>query len=208
MGIEAQGTLLEVSSGSGSAENIEGITLGAITKVTITDHGFSVGDVVAFASILGTTELNGQSAMILAVEDDDFYVGIDSSAYTAWSSAGTATPAAYTKIGEVLTWDGPGGEASVIDMTHLQSTRREKLMGIPDEGQITLGINRDFTDTGQAVLAQARADRAQKNFRVTYSDDSVQTFAGYVLGLSSSGGVDDKVNGSVTIEITGEVTTA
>jgi hypothetical protein len=206
--IETQGTTLEISSGSGGAKNISGITLGAITKIASTSHGLSVGDVVAIASIVGTTGLNGLTKMIMAVETNAFYIDVDSSAMDAWVSGGTATPVAYTQVGEVADFDGPGGSASVIDATHLGSTAREKIMGIPDEGQFTFSLNRVFSDTGQAAVLAARAARAKKSFRVTYMDDTVQTFDGYVLQFSTSGGVDDKLNGSVTIEITGAVSTA
>ena len=206
--IETQGTTLEVSSGSGVAKNISAISLGAITEITSNSHGLSVGDYGTFASIVGTTGLNGLSAMVIAVETNSFFVAIDSSAMTAYDSAGTFTPATYTEVGEIIDFDGPGGSGSVIDATHLGSSAREKIMGIPDEGQFTFGLNRVFSDAGQQVLAAARMARTEKDFRVTYMDGTVQTFAGYVLQFSSSGGVDDKINGSVTIEITGEVSTA
>lgn len=205
--IETQGTTLEISTGTGGAKTISGVTLGAITKITSTAHGLSVGDVVAIASIVGTTGLNGLTEMIVAVETNAFYIDVDSSAMDAYGSAGTATPVAYTEVGEVADFDGPGGAASVIDATHLGSSAREKIMGIPDEGQFTFSLNRVFSDTGQAAVLAARAARAKKTFRVTYMDATVQTFEGYVLQFSTSGGVDDKLNGSVTIEITGAVST-
>jgi len=209
MAIESQGTTIEIGTGDGTPVSITGVTLGAVTKVTATAHGLSVGDVVTFASITGTTELNGQTAMVTAVEgDDDFWVNIDSSSYTDYTSDGTATPNDYTIVGEIVDWDGPSGEAAVIDTTHLTSTRREKLMGLPDEGQITFSVNFQPDDAGQQAVRAARNDRQVRNWRLTYSDATVQTFEGFALGFSTSGGVDGKVDGNITVEISGEVTTA
>lgn len=207
--LETQGTTLEIETGSGSAANITAITLGAITKITATAHGFSEGDVVDLASIGGTTELNGETALIIGAETDDFYVDIDSSGYTAYTSGGTATPQTYTEIAEVVDFDGPGGSASVIDASHLKSTAREKRMGLPDEGQFSLSVNWIPTDTGQSAVRTARSNRSLKGFRITYTDaaGTIQTFNGYVLQFSSSGSVDAKVDGSITIEISGAVST-
>ena len=208
MALESQGTTLEIATGSGGAKTITGVTLGAITKIASTAHALAVGDVVTFASIVGTTELNGQTAMLTAVETDAFYVAINSTAYTAYTSGGTATPVAYTAVGEINDWDGPGGSASVIDTTHLGSTAREKLMGLMDEGQFSFSLNNVFSDTGQQACRTARTARTLKGFRLTYADATVQTWNAYVLQFATSGGVDDKVNGSITLEISGAVATA
>ena len=206
--IAAQGTVLKVGTGSGGAKTITGITLGAITEIISAAHGLAVGDVVALASIVGTTQLNGLTPMIIAVETNSIFVNIDSSGFTAYTSGGTATPVAWTAVGEIADFDGPGGSASIIDVSHLSSTRKEKLMGLPDSGQFTFSLNRVFSNTGQQALETAWANRTLKDFQVTYPDTTVQSFSGYVLSFSSSGAVDDKISGSVTIEITGEVTTA
>jgi hypothetical protein len=208
MAVESQGTKFEIGTGTGGAKNISGVTLGAITKVTATAHGFSVGDVVTFAAVGGATQLNGQSAMITAIETDAFYVGINSAAYSAYTSGGTATPVEWSEVGYVTDWDGPGGSASVIDATHLRSAAREKLMGLMDEGQISLSLNWDNEDIGQEACRIARSARARKDFRINYTNGAVQTFGGFVLAFPSSGGVDGKVEGSITVEITGAVVTA
>ena len=205
MAMEAQGAVLKYASSAGGSDNIAGITLGAITKVEATAHGNAVGDYGAFASIVGTTELNGQSAMVIAVETNYMYFNIDSEGYTPWSSGGTFTPQAWTEIGEFIDWDGPGGSASVIDITHLQSTAKEKLVGLMDEGQLSLTVNWDNTDTGQAAMQTRRAARTLTDFQLTFSDGVIATWSGYILGFSISGGVDDKVSASITIEISGIV---
>lgn len=117
------------------------------------------------------------------------------------------SPEVFATIGEVRTFTGPGGSAAVIDTTTLESTRREKRMGLPDEGQFTLDVNLDPTDTdGQIACRTARTNRTLKNFEVTYPNSSKDEFSGYVTGFQTSGAVDANIEATITIEITGAVT--
>ncbi len=92
------------------------------------------------------------------------------------------------------------------EKTTLGSTRAEEEPGIPRGSATTLSMNWTSGDAGLLAAEVARADRALKTFKITYSDDAVHTFTGYVVGISDSGGVDDKVNGSITIHRTGSLT--
>lgn len=209
--IETQGTTLHIASTASGAKTITAIALGYPTILTSASHGLANGDVVTAASFAGddAASINAIEFVVKNETTDTFAIELDSTDLTITDNTGTATmtPLSWIAVGEVIDFDGPGGSASVIDATHLGSTAREKRMGIPDEGQFTFSLNRVFDDVGQAACFAARAARAEKNFKVTYTDDTVQSFAGFVLQFSTSGGVDDKVNGSVTIEITGAVST-
>jgi hypothetical protein len=81
-------------------------------------------------------------------------------------------------------------------------------MGLMDEGQFSFNLNCVFTDTGQQACRAARTARTITGFRLTYSEATVQTWDCFVLSFSTSGGVDDKVNASITLEISGPVTTS
>jgi len=112
----------------------------------------------------------------------------------------------YTTIGETLSFDGPGGSASVIDVTHLASTAREKRKGLKDSGQFTVQVNRVFGDAGQQALISAQDDDEPYNFKVTYADGTIHYFKALVMEFrSSGGGVDEVLRGQVTLEITGDV---
>ncbi len=117
-------------------------------------------------------------------------------------------PETFTAVGEVVSFSGPGGTASVIDVTSLESTAREKLMGISDEGQFTFDMNMVPDNAQQIGLKDDRAARDLRNFRLELTDipATILSFAGYVLGFALAGGVDDKITASVTVEITGAVT--
>ncbi len=133
--------------------------------------------------------------MALESQGTNFYV---------WNS--TLSPDAWDPIC-VTDFNGPGGSASVIDTSTLCSTRKEKIMGLPDEGQFTITGNYDTTDTGIAKLQALRSARTLGSFRLSLSDSPIThiTFSGYVLSFSISGAVDQKVPFNCTIEISGEV---
>lgn len=210
MSIESQGTLFEIETGTGAAVTTVTATVGFPTIITKNAHGLSNGDIVALSAFAGADAalMNGKTVVVRNVTTNTLAVDIDTVGKTLTAELGTLTPVEFTAVGEVVDWDGPGGSASVIDATHLRSAAKEKLIGLMDEGQFSFSVNFAPDDTGQQACRVARSTRALKGYRLTYSDDTTQTFDGYCLQFATSGGVDDKVNGSITIEITGAVVTA
>lgn len=125
-----------------------------------------------------------------------------------WSTSTAASTSTTALIGQVIDFNGPGGQANVIDVTNLNSTAKEKLMGLRDEGQLSMNMFCAFGDAGQDNL---RADRAARNKRkvVIKFNDSASYFAifdGYCLGFSVTGAVDDAVKANCVIEIADAVT--
>lgn len=72
---------------------IEGITLSGTSPVSIqiAGHDFSEDDMLKFADIVGTVELNGNSYTVSVTDADNFTLdGTDSSDFTAYTSGGKA----------------------------------------------------------------------------------------------------------------------
>ncbi|HZX69766.1 MAG TPA: ubiquitin-activating E1 FCCH domain-containing protein [Rhodanobacter sp.] len=98
------------------AVTITGITAANPAVVTSASHGLLSGDVVQIDAVVGMTELNGQRFTLGATTTDTFaLLGVDSTLYTAYSSAGTATPQ-FVRItngavtaNDTLTWDAVAG---------------------------------------------------------------------------------------------------
>jgi hypothetical protein len=121
---------------------------------------------------------------------------------------GSGSPIAYTAIKEVVSFSGPGGAGQVIDVTDLSSSAIEKIMGLPDEGQLSFEINYIPTDTQHIALRTARANQTLTPFNLVFPDTGNMTwaFSGFVTNFSISGGVNAAVKASVTIDISGAVT--
>lgn len=124
---------------------------------------------------------------------------------------GTTPTEAFTLIPHIMSFNGPGGQATVVDRTSLDSLAREKGMGLQDEGQFSFELAYDPKDEQHAGLLADRASRTLRNFEIELTDRDVTTkskiaFSAYVLGFVIQGGVDADVRASVTCEISGAVT--
>lgn len=115
----------------------------------------------------------------------------------------------YAAIGEIADFDEPGGGApSIHDASNLDSTAKEKIMGLVDEGQFGCSVNFDPADAGQVLLEAAYAGAIKKYFSVVLPAPIAKTFkfTGWVTSPARpTGGVDTKVSGTVSVEITGAV---
>lgn len=124
---------------------------------------------------------------------------------------GSGSPVTYADIPEIKSFSGPGGSASVIDVTDMLSTGKEKRMGLADEGQLQLTINYIPANAQHAALRAARAARSKTPFKLVFTDAApatTWTLDAFVTGFSVSGGVDGVIEAQVTLEITGSITEA
>jgi hypothetical protein len=123
----------------------------------------------------------------------------------SYSSGGS--PTNFVALGNVTAIRGPGGQAPVIDVSNLASTFREKMMGLPDEGQITLDINLDPDNSGHQDLRTNRKNRTRTEFKLQLTDSTPAygVFFAYITGFSHDIAVGQAVKVSVTLEIDGEV---
>lgn len=121
-----------------------------------------------------------------------------------------ASPEVYTAIGEISNISGPDGTAPEIDVTDMDSTAKEYLLGLPDEGNVTFNVFFVPQDTQHAQLWSDKTSGTARNYRITMTDSpqSTLTFSARVSGLSLDFGTDAATTGSVTLRISGSVTMA
>lgn len=112
----------------------------------------------------------------------------------------------YVQIKGLTSIDGPDGEASDIEVTTLDSTAKEYLTGLPDEGNMSLAGYHYSADPGQVMARAAKASRISHDFRITYSDGEAYTFKGGVKSAGRTAGVDAAVEATYSIKINGPVT--
>jgi predicted secreted protein len=118
------------------------------------------------------------------------------------------SPEVFTAIDEVVDFDGPGGKGNLIDVTHLGSVAKEKLVGLMDEGNFSMTLNYVPSSSTQQLLRADRTARVIRNFQVVFTDAGHETgsFSAYVTNYVLSGKPDDKVVLKLDLEITGAVT--
>ena len=206
--LDAQGTKLEMSNGDGTPITEMTATVGYPTLLTSASHGLSNGDVGALSAFAGddAADMNGETVIVKYASTNTFSDDIDTTGKILTGANGTITLNEYVEIENILDWDLAGDTHNMKDKTTLGSTRGEEEPGIPRGSATTFALNWSSNDTGLLAAEVARAAKTLKTFTITYSDDAVHTFTGYVVGISDSGGVDDKVNGSITIHRVGALT--
>lgn len=117
-----------------------------------------------------------------------------------------ATPGtADVAIENIKSFSGFDGEKTEIDVTNLDSTAKEYRLGLQDYGSFSFEWNPSYSATGQNVVRAAGS--TVKTFKLTLPNGTTADFQGIVKnGTAITGGVDNVIDGSVTIRITGAVT--
>lgn len=202
----AQGAVLTVGM-SGSAKTITAITQANPAVITSAAHGFTEGQIVVIASVTGMTAINGRVAVVRNVTTNTFEAaGIDSTAFVAYTSGGTATPTAVT-VGNFKSWNGFDGQSSEIDVTDLSSIAKQFRAGLFDPGQLQIGVQylHNTADQGQdALRASQIASGPPSTFVLSFKDGKTITCSGFVKQFSISGQVDQIVESNITIRLTGQ----
>lgn len=103
-----------------SSFNISAITKASPGVVTATGHTFSNGDLIYVSGVLGMAEVNDRVFTIGGVSGANFNLGIDTSAYTTYTSAGTA--AKHIQPAVALTWSGEFDVPSRFDTDEMGVT--------------------------------------------------------------------------------------
>lgn len=208
MAIKSQTASLSVSSASAATKTITGITSASPCVVTSATHGYTQGQIVTIAGVVGMPQINPSGGFGVYVVDlpatNTFNLkGVDATSFGSYVSGGLASLQTMTSVGSVTNLVGFDGQASEIDVTNLQSTAKEFLVGLQDFGNVTLTIWL-VTDTGQLRLRTIKTTAAVAAFSIGLSDGTVAAFAALVKQFSfDAGGPDSAVKGNVTLRVTG-----
>ena len=210
--ISAQGTALQIGTGTGGAKTITAIAVGYPTILTCSGHGLTAGTRVTAASFAGADAalLNSLVWTVTNVTTNTFAVQLDSTGKTITVSSSTMTPVTYTAVANVKTMTAFDGSASEIDKTNLASSAKEFALGLIDPGHVTFDLDQDNSDGGQQALRTAQTAGTIQNFKVILPSGTTPTasFTGYVKKITSQLGVDQVVKSSVEIRISGPITWA
>jgi len=207
MPLESQGVILKIADGTVATASDTGLEFNATgINSTGTDFttDFSTGMRLRTNSTLSTRIVTADAVASSAISIYEACTVDNSSAFNHLNGY-TMNP-----IGQVVSFTGPSGGAAIIDITHLGSTAKEKLIGLADWGNLTFEMFFDSSATSMHTeLKNAHAAREQRYFEIELTDGTLAGtflfFAGYVTGFSISGAVDDAIKGSVGLEITEQV---
>lgn len=204
--ISAQGSVVSIGTGTGSAKTITGVAVGFPTIITSTAHGLSEGDVVTLVGLTGADAalLNGQSVVVRNITTNTFAVNINTVGKTITAS-GTATPVTWTAVANLRSFTGFDGQPSEIEVTNLDSTAKEFRIGIQDPGKFGFEIDYDSSNAGHNSLRSKFQSGALSNVKLVLPNAAAISFSAYVKKFSLQGGVDAIARASVEMRISGAV---
>ncbi len=205
----AQQSALAIQTAAGTALVITGITAANPPVVSFTPGSDPAnGTIIEIDGVVGMTELNGRTFVTdnLSAGVSFELKGVDATSYTAYGSAGTATPLTMSNVGNVKDFDIQQDPAGEIDVTNLASTRKEFQIGLAGSWTMSANYDVDTADTGQAEFEAAQNDGLNRGFSLTLASGSVFTGLGFVQSTSATGSPDSVVSGTVTIRGTNQPT--
>jgi hypothetical protein len=105
--ISAQGSTLQISTGTGGAKTLSSITTANPTGFSSTAHGLAPATLASSPASPAPTlaPINGQTVSVIYPTDEHLRVGINTQGLTI-TGTGTFTPSTYTKIGNLKTFSG------------------------------------------------------------------------------------------------------
>lgn len=125
---------------------------------------------------------------------------------------GSGSPETFTTIKGVSNISGPTGSRELIDVTALDSSGREYLVGLPDYGDLSFTLFYAPQDTQHALLFAAfqAAGQTATNFTLTFTDSpaTVYSFAALVQGFPMNFQGNSAVEVNVTLKLTGAVSSS
>lgn len=115
------------------------------------------------------------------------------------------SPTSFTALGKVTGFDGPGGDATVIDHTDLDDTQvKRKMTGLVDQGDCSFDLNLAPSDSGHAALKAAHEASTILEFKITPPSGSLSCyFSGYVRSMRIAAPADGKYTAKVAVVLDG-----
>ncbi len=186
---------------SSNVGEVDFVALGFTTKMKIRTNSTNNTGVYTVRAV-NATNINFKETSDLVSEDNSTTLSI--------------TGHNMEEIGEIVSIDGPSGSVNVIDITNLGSTAREKLVGIQDEGQVSMEVLSNFTtgstEINQWKLRDLRQQGTLSFFDLVFADEtrndtaepSAYSWEGFVTNYGNAVALDDAVKTAITLEISSQ----
>ncbi len=184
------------------------------TLISQTVAGNIIGRTAGFAAFstgMRIVVVTSNSSNVYTVRTTNATALIVREAVTALASGGTVaiTGWAMQEIGQIVSFNGPGLTAAVIDVTNLKSTAKEKLISIYDSGQLSVSVLYDHDASGlmlhDALIRDMQA-RTHRQFDIQLVGTSTAKtqaifFGGYISGVNITGAVDNALKADINIAL-------
>lgn len=121
---------------------------------------------------------------------------------------GDGDPGTFYQIAEAYNLTPPDSQADEIDVTHFQSTAREFILGIDDNGECVFEMNFLPGSISEQKILAAKAAKEERAMKLTYPNGSEWSFMVLIKGYSPAVPVDDRMTCTVSGRVTGPIARA
>jgi len=116
--------------------------------------------------------------------------------------------AAWVKVAEILSYDGPSKKRDTIDVTNMDSTAgyKEFIGGFRDSGELKCPMN--FTRDTYDLMNDDFESNTKQTYELAIPDDDNTTlsFLGLVTELGFKADTSKQITADVTIKVSGQIT--
>ena len=197
-------TAVAMQSTLGVAKTITAISKASAAVVTGT-HDFAIGDLIVIKSVVGMVEINERVVRVLSVSTTVSFVceALDSSAFTAYVSGGTATKVtALVGFDNATSFNYPEPSPNRIDVTTIHQTQKTEVFGLDESPQISMSTLSDPTSATMVAVKAASLAKTTRVFKVTLQNGNVLIMNAYVAGgRGLDGSVGAVASGSVALTL-------
>lgn len=117
--------------------------------------------------------------------------------------------AAWVKVAEILSYDGPNKKRDTIDVTNMDSTAgyKEFIGGFRDSGELKCPMN--FTRDTYDLMNDDFESNTKQTYELAIPDDdnTTMSFLGLVTELGFKADTSKQITADVTIKVSGQITT-
>lgn len=117
------------------------------------------------------------------------------------SGGGTVT---WDRVRGVSSFSGPNTTKTKIDVTSFDSSRKEYVYGVPDEGDISFTMFFYPSDSvHKAIIKEDVSAAYNRPWRMELSDGTIYEFEGNISSAPLTGNMDAAVNLNMTLSVSG-----
>jgi predicted secreted protein len=122
----------------------------------------------------------------------------------------TISPATLVDMGEIFNITPPNFQADTVDVTHNQSpnSTRETIAGLKTPGDCSFEMNFVPGSASDVLLRNLLNSGAIKNCMITFPNNVTWTFIAAVKGYEVSMPTDDRMTCTVSMQVSGSVTSS
>lgn len=125
----------------------------------------------------------------------------------ATTASSPNTPTGFTaSLPEIKDFQGPGGQSGEIEVTSLDSTAKEFLPALKDNGQFTANMNFAPSSLEHQGIVADQENRVSRWYRLVLPNGANGDFQGFVQQFTLSGAVDNVLAAALTVRVAGAIT--